>query len=80
MYISAVVDKYLLEVLENVRLNLTQIYKSYDYNKMFVYLSTPMFCKTVKVNYILHAASLQKMQKRWKSFEAPKKYQGRGQL
>jgi hypothetical protein len=74
------VDKYLAEVPENVRLNLAHMYKSYDYHKMFAYLSTPAFCEAVKVKHILHVASLKKMRKRWKAFEAPQKRQGRGQF
>jgi hypothetical protein len=74
------VDKYLAEVPENVRLNLAHMYKSYDYHKMFAYLSTPAFCEAVKVKHILHVASLKKMRKRWKAFEAPQERQGRGQF
>ena len=73
------VDKYLSEVPENVRLNLAHMYRSYDYHKMFAYLSTPAFCQAVKVKHILHAASLKKMRKRWKTFESRERH-GRGQF
>jgi hypothetical protein len=72
VHFAPFVDKYLSEVPENVRLNLAHMYKSYDYHKMFAYLSTPTFCEAVKVKHILHAASFQKMRKRWRTFEAPK--------
>ena len=80
VHFAPFVDKYLSEVPENVRLNLAHMYKSYDYHKMFAYLSTPAFCEAVKVKHILHAASLQKMRKRWKAFEVPKHREGRGQF
>ena len=69
-----------MEVPENVRLNLAHLYKSYDYHKMFAYLSTPAFCAAVKVKHILHVASLKKMRKRWIEFEALKHREGRGQF
>ena len=78
VHFAPFVDKYLSEVPENVRLNLAHMYKSYDYHKMFAYLTTPAFCAAVKVKHILHAASLKKMRKRWKAFEAPSERQGRG--
>ena len=71
-------DKYLWEVPSNVQLNLTHMYKSYDYHKMLVYFSTPTFCEVVKVKYILDVASLQKMRKRWITFKAPKERQEQG--
>ena len=74
------VDKYLSEVAETVRVNLTYMYKSYDYQKMFAYLSTPTFCEAVKVKHILHTASLLKIKKRLTAFEAPKEHQGRDQF
>ena len=74
------VDKYLSELPESVRLHLAHLYKSYDYHKMFAYLSTPAFCEAVKVKHVLHAASLKKMRKRWVEFEAPKHRAGRGQF
>ena len=77
VHFAPFVDKYLSEVPENVRLNLAHMYKSYDYHKMFAYLSTPAFCKAVKVKHILHAASLKKMRKRWTAFEAPRERHGR---
>ena len=79
VHFAPFVDKYLVEVPENVRLNLAFLYKSYDYHKMFAYLSTPAFCETVKVKHVLHAASLKKMRKRWTAFESPKRREGRGQ-
>ena len=79
VHFAPFVDKYLSEVPENVRLNLAHMYKSYDYHKMFAFLSTPAFCDAVKVKHILHAASLQKMRKRWRAFEAPRERQGRSQ-
>ena len=79
VHFAPFVDKYLSEVPENVRLNLAHMYKSYDYHKMFAYLSTPAFCEAVKVKHILHAASLQKMRKRWIAFEAPRERHGRDQ-
>jgi hypothetical protein len=80
VHFAPFVDKYLSEVPKNVRLNLAHMYKSYDYHKMFANLSTPTFCEVVKVKHILHAASLQKMRKRWKAFETPSERQGRGQF
>ena len=77
VHFAPFVDKYLSEVPENVRLNLAHMFKSYDYHKMFAYLSTPTFCEAVKVKHILHAASLKKMRKRWTSFEAPRERHGR---
>lgn len=79
VHFAPFVDKYLSEVPENVRLNLAHMYKSYDYHKVFAYLSTPAFCEAVKVKHILHAASLKKMRKRWTAFEAPRERNGRGQ-
>ena len=79
VHFTPFVDKYLSEVPENVRLNLAHMYKSYDYHKMFAYLSTPAFCEAVKVKHILHAASLQKMRKRWMVFEVPRERHGRDQ-
>ena len=79
VHFSPFVDKYLVEVPENVRLNLAHMYKSYDYHKMFAYLSTPAFCEAVKVKHVLHVASLKKMRKRWTAFESPKRREGRGQ-
>ena len=61
VHFAPFVNKYLSEVLENVRLNLTHMYKSYDYHKIFFYFSTSAFCEAIKVEHILHAASLQKM-------------------
>ena len=78
VYFAPFVDKYLAEVLEDVRLNFAQLYKSYDYHKMFAYLFTPAFCATVKVKHVLHAASLKKMRKRLTMFEAPKYRERRG--
>ena len=46
---------------------------------MFAYLSTSAFCEAIKVKHILHVASLQKMQKRWTTFEAPQERYGRDQ-
>ena len=80
VHFALFVDRYLLEVPENVRLNLAHMYKLYDYHKMFAYLSTPTFCKAVKVKHILRAASLQKMRKRWTVFEAPTHREERGQF
>ena len=80
VHFAPFVDKFLAEVPENVRLNLAHLYKSYDYHKMFAYLSTPAFCEAVKVKHVLHAASLKKMRKRWTAFEAPKHRGGRGQF
>ena len=80
VHFAPFVDKYLVEVPENVRLNLAHLYRSYDYHKMFAYLSTPAFCAAVKVKHVLHAASLKKMRKRWIEFEAPKHREGRGQF
>jgi hypothetical protein len=77
VHFAPFVDKYLSEVPENVRLNLAHMYKSYDYHKMFAYLSTPAFCEAVKVKHILHAASLKKMRKRWTAFDAPPERHGR---
>ena len=78
VHFAPFVDKYLAEVPENVRLNLAKLYSSYDYHRMFAYLSTPAFCLAVKVKHVLHAASLKKMRKRWTMFEAPKYREGRG--
>lgn len=72
-------DKYLSEVTENIRLNMAHMYKC-DYYKMFVYISTPTFCETVKVKHIFHAASTQKTRRRWKFFGARKERQGRGRF
>jgi hypothetical protein len=77
VHFAPFVDKYLSEVPENVRLNLAHMYKSYDYHKMFAYLSTPAFCQAVKVKHILHAASLKKMRKRWTAFDVPPPRHGR---
>ena len=52
MYFVPFVNKYLSKIYENVRLNLIHMYKSYDYHKMFVYLSTPTFCEAVKIKHI----------------------------
>lgn len=79
VHFAPFVDKYLSEVPENVCLNLSNMYKSYDYHKMFAYLSTPAFCAAVKVKHILHVASLKKMRKRWTFFDAPPERLGRGQ-
>jgi hypothetical protein len=62
-----------------VQLNLAHMYKSYDYHKMFAYLSTPAFCAAVKVKHILHAASFKKMRKKWTAFQAPRERHGRDQ-
>ena len=78
VHFAPFVDKYLAEVPENVRLNLAKLYSSYDYHRMFAYLSTPAFCLAVKVKHVLHAASLKKMRKRWIEFEAPRYREGRG--
>ncbi len=80
VHFAPFVDKYLVEVPESVRLNLAHLYRSYDYHKMFAYLSTPAFCAAVKVKHVLHAASLKKMRKRWIEFEAPRHREGRGQF
>ena len=80
VHFAPFVDKYLSEVPENVRLNLAHLYKSYDWHKMFAYLSTPAFCEAVKVKHILHAASLKKMRKRWSMFDSPKQHEGRRQF
>jgi hypothetical protein len=61
VHFAPFVDKYLSEIPENVRLNLAHMYKSYEYHKMFAYLSTLGFCEAVKVKHILHATSLQKI-------------------
>ena len=62
-----------------MQLNLTHMYKSYDYHKMFAYLFIPTFCKAVKVKHILHAALLQKIRKRWKAFKALREHHRRDQ-
>ena len=80
VHFAPFVDKFLAEVPENVRLNLAHLYQSYDYHKMFAYLSTLAFCEAVKVKHVFHAASLKKMRKRWIMFEAPKAREGRGQF
>jgi hypothetical protein len=80
VHFAPFVDKYLSEVPENVRLNLAHLYKSYDWHKMFAYLSTPAFCEAVKVKHVLHAASLKKMRKRWSMFDSPKQREGRRQF
>ena len=72
VHFAPFVDKYLVEVPENVRLNLAHLYKSYDYHKMFAYLSTPTFCEALKVKHSLHAASLKTTRKRWMGFKIPK--------
>ena len=64
VHFAPFIDKYLSEVPKNVRLNMAHMYKSYDYHKMFIYLSNPVFCEAVKVKHILYAASLQKIEKR----------------
>ena len=64
LHFAPFVDKYLVDVPENVRLNLAHLYKSYDYHKMFAYLSTPAFCEALKVKHILYAVALKKMRKR----------------
>jgi len=79
VHFAPFVDKYLSDVPEHVRLNLAHMYKSYDYHKMFAYLTTPEFCAAVKVKHILHAASLKKMRKRWTAFEVPPGRHGRDQ-
>ena len=78
VHFAPIVDKYLVEVPVSVRLNLAHLYKSYDYHKMFAYLSTLAFCEVVKVKHILHAPSLKKMRKRCIEFEALKHREGRG--